>query len=211
MKFVFLDRDGVINEFPGDGLYVTTLKGLRLLPRSLDAIRILTEAGYAIFVISNQAGVGRGIYSKEKLLKINKKLLDGIAKAGGRIKKVYYCTHPSYLGCGCRKPEIENIRKAAMSVGKTIRAIKKSFFVGDTKSDILTGFNAKCKTVLALSGRATRREVRTWGVKPDFIVKDLLDAVPIILEDRDPPVDRTRQHEVYLKKNGIRIRTGLRK
>ncbi len=58
MKVVFLDRDGVINEFPGNGKYVTKLKEFRFVPGSLDAIRILTNEGYSIFGCF-QSGWGR--------------------------------------------------------------------------------------------------------------------------------------------------------
>ena len=63
MKVVFLDRDGVINEFPGNGNYVTKLKDFHFLPGTLEALRTLTEENYTIFVISNQAGVGKGVYT----------------------------------------------------------------------------------------------------------------------------------------------------
>jgi D-glycero-D-manno-heptose 1,7-bisphosphate phosphatase len=211
MKIIFLDRDGVINKFPGNGLYVTTLTKFKLLPRSLKAIRLLTEAGYEIFVISNQAGVAKGIYTKEKLDRINQEMIKGVAKSGGALRGVYYCTHRSDAGCLCRKPEIGNIRKALKSIGRTIRSAKGCFFIGDTKSDILAGFNAKCKTILVLSGRAKKEQVKNWGVKPDFIVKDLLEAVDIVLADREPPRDRTEKHTEYLKKNGIKLKTALLK
>ncbi len=183
-KIVFLDRDGVINEFPGNGNYVTKLKDFHFLPRSLEAIRILTEKGYTIFVISNQAGVARGFYTKEKLKAINNYMLKEIKKAGGKIKRVYYCTHSSDAGCDCRKPNIGNLRKALKLVNRTIRYSQNKFFVGDTKSDILTGYRAGCNTILVLSGRASRRNVRWWGVKPDFIVKDLYEATKIIFDPK---------------------------
>ena len=66
-KIIFLDRDGVINEFPGNGNYVTRVKNFHFLPGALDAIRILTEEGHTVFVVSNQAGVGRGVYSQDKI------------------------------------------------------------------------------------------------------------------------------------------------
>ena len=75
MKVVFLDRDGVINEFPGNGLYVTKVKDFHFIPGSMEALKVLTDAGYDIFVISNQAGVGKGVYSRRKLDLITARLL----------------------------------------------------------------------------------------------------------------------------------------
>jgi D-glycero-D-manno-heptose 1,7-bisphosphate phosphatase len=201
MKIVFLDRDGVINAFPGNGNYVTKLKNFRFIPGSLEAIKTLTDEGYVIFVISNQAGVGKGVYSLDKLKHINRNMLRGIKKAGGKIKKIYYCIHRSDAGCKCRKPEIEHIEKAVKLLGKTIRSARGNFFVGDTKSDILTGYNAGCKTILVLSGRARRRDVRAWGVKPDFIVKNLRAAAKIVIENPAPDEELVDSNLTFLKQN----------
>ncbi len=182
MKYVFLDRDGVINEFPGNGNYVTKVKNFQFIPGSLQAIRKLTEAGYTIFVISNQAGVGKGVYSENKLNRINNKMLKGIEAAQGKIKDVFYCMHRSDEECDCRKPGIGNIENALKLLKKPIDAAAGSFFVGDTKSDILTGFNAKLKTIFVLTGRCKMEDVKEWGIKPDYIASDLLEATKIIMK-----------------------------
>jgi D-glycero-D-manno-heptose 1,7-bisphosphate phosphatase len=193
MKVVFLDRDGVINEFPGNGNYVTKIKDFHFVPGSLDAIRALTEFGYKIFVISNQAGVGKGVYSLDKLKKINAHMVKYVEQAGGKIRKSFYCTHRSDAGCDCRKPGIGLLKKALKSLNKTITHAQKAFFVGDTEGDIKTGHNAGCKTVFVLSGREDRRHMRKWSLKPDFIVKDLQAAVWIIHENsRHPRHSRSR-------------------
>ena len=98
-KVIFLDRDGVINEFPGHGNYVTKVKDFHFVPGSLEAIRKLTEEGYAMFVISNQAGVGKGVYSQNKLDRITRYMLKKVNKKDGKIQKVFYCTHRSDRGC----------------------------------------------------------------------------------------------------------------
>lgn len=180
MKVVFLDRDGVINKFPGNGNYVTRVKDFHLIHGALDALRILTESGYTIFVISNQAGVGKGVYSRDKLNRINRNMIKEVKRAGGKIKKVFYCTHRPDAGCGCRKPGIGFVRKALESMNKSIRSAKKAFFVGDTGIDVKAGHNAGCKTIFVLSGREDRRYMRKWDVKPDYIVKNLLEAANLI-------------------------------
>lgn len=116
MKVVFVDRDGVINEFPGNGLYVTNVKDFHFIPRSMEALKLLTDAGYHIFVISNQAGVGKGVFTHDKLRRITQRLHDGAARAGARITGVHYCTCKSTDGCNCRKPRVGNILKALASV-----------------------------------------------------------------------------------------------
>ena len=180
MKIVFLDRDGVINEFPGNGNYVTKLKDFHFIPGSLDALHILAQHRFSVFVVSNQAGVSKGIYSREKLNQITRKMLMGVRKRGGKIRKVFYCTHRSDAGCECRKPGIGLVRRALQLMDKTIHIAKKAYFVGDTESDILAGHNARCKTIFVLSGREDRRYMRKWKVKPDFIADNLLAATKII-------------------------------
>ena len=180
VKIVFLDRDGVINEFPGNGNYVTKVKDFRFVPGALDALRALTQAGFTIFVVSNQAGVGKGVYSKDKLNRITRRMMDAVKKAGGKIKKAFYCTHRTDHGCDCRKPQIGSLVRAMKTVNKSQRYLQHAFFVGDTKVDIQAGHNAGCKTIFVLSGRDQRRDIRKWNVRPDYIVKNLLAATEII-------------------------------
>ncbi|OGX37677.1 MAG: hypothetical protein A3D87_03920 [Omnitrophica WOR_2 bacterium RIFCSPHIGHO2_02_FULL_50_17] len=180
MKVVFLDRDGVINEFPGNGNYVTKLKEFHFIPGALEALHLLTENDYTIFVISNQAGVGKGVYTKQKLNQITRHMLGAVKKTGGRIKRVFYCTHRSDHGCDCRKPGIGLVRRALELMNKSIRSAQRAFFIGDTEVDILAGHNAGCKTIFVLSGREDRRHMRGWTVKPDFIAQNLLEAAQII-------------------------------
>jgi len=187
MKIVFLDRDGVINKFPGNGNYVTLVKEFQFLPGSLEAIRLLTEQGYTIFVVSNQAGVGKGIFSKDKLKKITAKMMREIKKSGGKIKRVYYSTSKSDAGCEYRKPNIGSIRKAFESLKKPLQIAKKTYFVGDTETDIQAGHNAGCKTIFVLSGREDKSYLkRKWSVMPDFIANDLLEATKIITAQKKP-------------------------
>ncbi len=185
MKVVFLDRDGVINRFPGYGRYVTKVKDFHILPGVVEAIRRLTEAGCAIFVVSNQAGVAKGVYSKEKLERINRNMLDAVKKGGGRIRRVYYCTHRSDDGCECRKPGIGSINRAIRTIRSRSHKIQEKFFVGDTQSDILAGRKAGCRTIFVLSGKDSRRDLKQWTVRPDYTARTLLEATRVILGTAD--------------------------
>ena len=197
MKIVFLDRDGVINEFPGNGNYVTRVKDFHFVSGSLEAIRKLTAHGYTIFVVSNQAGVGKGIYSKDKLNRITRFMIKQVVKQKGKIKKVFYCTHRSDLGCGCRKPGIGSVKKALQMMKQPIKSARLTFFVGDTKSDILAGHRAGCKTIFVLSGRENRRSLLSWKVKPDYITRNLLEATRIIEHESShhSRLRRSRAHQ----------------
>lgn len=177
MKTVFLDRDGVINKYPGDRLYVTSLREFRFLPRVKKAIALLSRAGCKIFVASNQAGVGKGIYSQRTLDAITAKMLADIEKTGGRISKVYYCTHRKEAGCSCRKPKFGLLKMAA---GEFNFNLKSAYFIGDTISDVLTAHAAGCKSILVLTGKEKLVNQKNWEAKPDFVFKDLLIAAKFL-------------------------------
>jgi len=194
MKVVFLDRDGVINKFPGNGLYVTRVKDFHFIPRAIDALKRLADAGYHLFVVSNQAGVGKGVYSKKKLDQITAHMLRHVEAGGGKIDEVLYCTCKSSDACNCRKPRIGNIIKALDMIDRTIDDAKHAYFIGDTEGDIKAGKNAGCKTIFVLSGREDCEYMKRWDVRPDSIAEDLYDAVDIILEeDTDPACNGGRR------------------
>lgn len=200
MKVVFLDRDGVINKFPGNGKYVTRCEDFHFIPGSLEAIRRLTEEGYTIFVASNQAGVGKGIFTKMKLDQITRKMLRGVERNGGRIKEVIYSVRRSDEGCQFRKPNIGSVRLGMEILNKSLASAKHAYFIGDTESDIKTGHNAGCKTIFVLSGREDRVYMRRWDdVKPDFIAENLLEASKIVLQE-DAKVSSTVRKKAVKRK-----------
>ena len=86
---VFIDRDGVINEYPGHGNYVTSKQEFRFIPGSLEAIRKFSEEGFKLYVVSNQAGVAKGLYAQKDLDEINAKILQSVEKIGGNISGIY--------------------------------------------------------------------------------------------------------------------------
>ena len=175
-KVVFLDRDGVINRGFDDG-YVDRLEKLSFVPRSLGALRWLREAGYKVIVISNQAGVGKGIYSMKTLREVTRQIRQTVREKGGRLNAIYYCPHPAEERCSCRKPKTGLFRKAKRRFGIRLR---EAVFVGDSRVDIEAGKAIGCRTVLVLSGRNRRRP--RWEMRPDAVCKDLWDAVTWILK-----------------------------
>jgi len=183
VNVVFLDRDGVINQFPGHGNYVTKVSDFHFLPGSKKAIVDLTNKKFQIFVISNQAGVGRGFFSQNKLDQIDAYLHRHINRAGGKIRKTFYCTHHPDAQCDCRKPGIANVKKAAAILGKKTTDLKGSFFIGDAGLDIKTGKAAGLKTILVLTGKSTKAQVYKEGAIPDYVVANLKDAVKIVLDE----------------------------
>ena len=180
MKAIFLDRDGVINRDPGFGDYIKSWAEFEFLPGSIDAIKLLNKNGYEIFVISNQAGVARGLFSKESLDEITGNMLKEIEAQGGKIRWVSYCTHASNAGCDCRKPNTAQIKNATKGLDIDF---KKSYFVGDSRLDIGAGKNIGSKTILLLTGKETAEDSKTWEHKPDFIMNNLMEAVKWVLKE----------------------------
>ncbi len=180
MKAIFLDRDGVINKDPGFGDYIKNWKEFEFLPGSIDVIKLLNKNGYEIFVISNQAGVAKGLFSKESLDEITANMLKEIEAKGGKIRKVSYCIHASDAGCDCRKPNIGQIKKAAKGLDIDF---KKSYFIGDSRLDVGAGKNMGCKAILLLTGKETSEDAKAWKHKPDFIMNNLKEAVKWVLKD----------------------------
>lgn len=184
MKVVFLDRDGVINKYPGDREYVTSWKEFRFLPGVKQALKKLSRAGYKIFVISNQAGIIKEIYSQQALDEITQNMMKELTASNAGLEAVYYCIHRDEDNCNCRKPRTGMIERALREHAIPKSALKQGFFVGDTIRDIQTGKNAGCKTILVFSGKEKPRNKADWEEIPDFTAKDLLEAAEIILKDK---------------------------
>ncbi len=183
-KNIFLDRDGVIGKYYPKA-YAKKWEEFSFLPGAKEALKKLTEANYQIIIISNQAGVSKGLFSPKALRKINKRMKEEIRKSGGRIKKAYYCPHSDEDNCSCRKPKAGLFKKAEKDLGPIDFA--KTFFVGDSEIDILAGKNIGAKTILVLTGKIkSKEETKNWQKQPDYITADLLSAAEIILNPPSP-------------------------
>ena len=187
MKIIFLDRDGVINEYLASG-YVTGWDKFHFLPGAVEAIKLLNSNGYEPVVISNQAGVNKGLYSPETLNEITKNMSRAIEKAGGSLKAVYYCPHREDENCDCRKPETGLFKKAIEELNLNFD-LAGTYFIGDSLKDIKAGKTLGCRTVLVLSGEASRTDAEEAGKKdglsPDWVANDLLSAVKYIIKTCD--------------------------
>lgn len=183
VKAIFLDRDGVINRYPGDADYVKSWSEFHFLPKVKSSLKKLIGHGFKIFVISNQAGVSKGIYSQESLDTITGNMLNELKESDIGIEGVYYCIHREEDNCSCRKPEtglpelaIEKLKRKGYDV-----LFSDSYFIGDTTRDIETGKKAGLKTILVFSGKEKPGNKSSWKVLPDFTAANLSEAVNIIL------------------------------
>src|SRR5664279_895816 len=93
IKFVFLDRDGVINRKAPDGEYVASWEDMQILPGAERAIALLNQAGRKVIVVTNQRGISLGRYSESDLLSIHEKLHAYLGTFGAHVDAIYYCPH----------------------------------------------------------------------------------------------------------------------
>ncbi|MBN1527203.1 MAG: HAD family hydrolase [Candidatus Omnitrophica bacterium] len=184
MKAIFIDRDGVINKDPGGWTkhsYVTRWRDFRFLPGVFTALTMLKKRGIKVIVISNQAGVNKGFFTKKSLERITARMIEEIERKGGAIADVYYCIHKREDNCSCRKPKVGLFKKAMKKHGMRCRG---AYFIGDSHVDILAGRKMGCKTVFVLSGKTSRKEMELWKERPDHVFKNFLGAVRWILKQK---------------------------
>ena len=181
-KVVFLDRDGVINRDSPD--YIRSWAEFEFLPGSLKALRMLSEAGYCLIVITNQSMIRRGMVPLSVLEDMHRRMKAAVIEAGGRIFDIFFCPHRPDENCDCRKPKPGMIEQACRRHGIVPAA---GVMVGDNAKDILCGRNAGCAaTVLVRTGNAARaeKELADRKVRPDAVVDDLLAAAHFILSQK---------------------------
>jgi len=139
---VFLDRDGTLIE---DMRYPRDSSQVRLLPGAAEALRQLKEAGFALIVVSNQSGLGRGLITPEEAAAVHARFVGLLAEAGVTLDACYYCPHAPEAGCDCRKPKPGLLLRAAVEHGLDLPT---SVMVGDKLSDVDAGNAAGCRSIL---------------------------------------------------------------
>jgi D-glycero-D-manno-heptose 1,7-bisphosphate phosphatase len=173
-RAIFLDRDGTIME---DANYVGEVERVMLIPGAPQALRRLKDAGYKLFVVTNQSGVGRGYFLREAVEEIHRHLDEQFARAGVKFDRYYVCPHHPEDNCDCRKPKTKFFHDAAREFGIDL---SRSFMIGDRPSDIQAGINAGAKTILVLTGVGTETLAK-GEVQPDHVADGISSAVDWIL------------------------------
>jgi D-glycero-D-manno-heptose 1,7-bisphosphate phosphatase len=153
----FLDRDGVINLDRG---YVVHVQDFEFVPGVLEACRVLARSGYALVVITNQSGIGRGLYSEANFLALSAWMQRRMADAGAPLAGIYHCPHHPIdaLGefrreCDCRKPAPGLLLRAERELGLDLA---RSILFGDKHSDLQAAAAAgvRHRFLLGTDGRA---------------------------------------------------------
>jgi D-glycero-D-manno-heptose 1,7-bisphosphate phosphatase len=178
---VFLDRDGVVIE---DTHYVRTIDQVHLVPGSAEAIAELNRAGWPVVIVTNQAGIARGLFSIETMKKIHEHVAELLHGHGARIDGFYFCPHhpegevPEYRReCVCRKPKSGMLLQAAQELNLDLA---RSWLIGDRVTDLEAGSTVGCRTVLVRTGHGSLVnpiELDRESLKLELISASLSDAM----------------------------------
>lgn len=143
-KAVFLDRDGVINIDRGD--YTFRLEDFEFVSGIFDDCLQLVEKGYALIVITNQAGIAKGLYTHEQVDELHQFMSRQFAAKGVPLTEIYYCPHhESSSLCLCRKPGSLLLEKA---LARFELDAASSYFIGDRDRDVVAGNGAGVTAIL---------------------------------------------------------------
>ena len=182
---VFLDRDGTINH--DSPAYIKNRSEFKLIPGSIEALRLLTLGGFTSIVITNQSALARKLISPGELDHIHAIMKAAIISGGGKITDIFFCPHLPNKGCDCRKPSPGLLLQAQRKYNIDL---PRSIMVGDSAKDIECARNAGCgKAVLVKTGKDDAAEdmLKAKQIDADYTAKDLFDAANWILANSSLP------------------------
>jgi len=177
MKFIVLDRDGVINK--DSDQFIKSPEEWEAIPGSLEAIAKLNQAGWRVVVASNQSGVGRGLFGMDMLNAINARMIESLAQVGGRLDAIFFCPHAADSTCECRKPKpglLEQIQ-SRFSVD-----LNGAPMVGDSLRDLQAGVAVGCAPFLVLTGKGEKTRADPELPENTQIFPDLAAVVDALLD-----------------------------
>lgn len=179
----FLDRDGVLNE---DRHYVHEVADFHWLPGVIEALQKLQTAGYALVVVTNQGGIGLGLYDEAAFEKLTAHMRAELAAHGVTLDGVYHCPHhpqsPSPAlrpPCPCRKPAPGMLQQAAIDLDLDMT---RSFMVGDRSSDLAAARAAGVSQAYLV--RSGKQLSLTDSHNADAIFNGLLDCANHVLSEQ---------------------------
>ena len=165
-RFVVLDRDGTVIV---ERHYLSDPEGVELIAGAGDALRRLAALGLGLVVVTNQSGIGRGLFDHARLGEIHARVEALLAGEGVRLAGIYYCPHHPEDRCACRKPRTALLDRAARELGFEP---SRAFVVGDMASDVDLGRAVGATTLLVRTGHGARLDA-SGGLRPDHVVDDL--------------------------------------
>ncbi len=177
-RAIFLDRDGTVT-LAGDNIH--RIEDLEFVQGAVEGLRELQGTDYKLVIITNQAGIGRGMYGPEDYFTFKKEMNKRLGQQEIFITGEYFCPHHPEKGvgeyrinCNCRKPKTGMLDQAAEDFNLDL---SQSWVIGDNLSDIQAGNSAGCKTIHVLTG-----EFKEPVKEADFVAKDLIEAASYIIK-----------------------------
>lgn len=178
-RAVFLDRDGTITQDAG---YTYELEDFRFVENALAGLAVLAELDFALVLVTNQSGIGRGVFTVAEMTAFNQHLVAELGARGIVLTAVYYCPYHPDAGVGewrrdspDRKPRPGMFLRAAEEHSLDL---SRSYAIGDKKSDIVAGQAAGCFSIMVMTGESERDPES--GAEPDHTASDLLEAAQFI-------------------------------
>jgi D-glycero-D-manno-heptose 1,7-bisphosphate phosphatase len=163
---VFLDRDGVLNE---ERNYLRRVEDVVVLAGDPAALKRLADAGFKLFIVSNQSGVGRGYFTRADVERVNAHLAAEFAQSGVRFEKIYFAPEAPDQPSRGRKPSPQFLFDARDEFGLDLA---RSFMIGDKLIDLECGWNAGVRSSML---------VRTgYGAKTERESADKLGAAVVV-------------------------------
>jgi D-glycero-D-manno-heptose 1,7-bisphosphate phosphatase len=159
-KVLLVDRDGLINERPPQACYLDRIEDIRFIDSSVEALSVLGSEGFKFIIISNQAGIGRGVLAADAVKRVNEFIVAHLAEAGADVIGIYVCPHSWDADCTCRKPKPGMLTRAAREHDLYL---PKTVFVGDDTRDVEAGHAAGTQTML-IQEQCDTEVIPTLGV-----------------------------------------------
>ena len=176
-RAVFLDRDGTLIE---DKDYLSDPDQVVLLPGAAEALKRLQDAGFKLFIVSNQSGVGRDYFTMAEVERVNQRLVELLTQHHVRIEKIYIAPEAPEQPSRGRKPSPQFLFDARDEFGIDL---SQSYLIGDKRTDLECGWNAgvkKCILVRTGYGAQVERQSPEQLI-PAIVVEDLTAATAWIL------------------------------
>ena len=167
-KVFFLDRDGTINVDHG---YVYEMAKWEWTPKAIEALRNLQEQEFKLVVLTNQSGIGEGLYNEIDMLDLHNYMVMELEKEGIILADIQYCPHKRDAGCNCRKPNAGMAYQAEEKIGPI--NYEESWMIGDKLADLQVGKTLGTKTALVKSKYWIDDDLTD---QPDLIVESLYEA-----------------------------------
>lgn len=176
---LILDRDGVINRDSAE--FVKSAREWLPIPGSIDAIARLSRAGYTVAVASNQSGLARGLFDRNALRAMHRKLRSLVSAEGGHIDRIVVCPHGPDDKCRCRKPLPGLLNRLARHYDTSLAGVP---VVGDSLRDLQAAASAGATPILVRTGNGSRtsrslpnglRDIQTYDDLAAFAIAVLAD------------------------------------